>query len=36
MKSNGCVHLLNMLHKIYNKSTIYVNEFMLTLFESIW
>ena len=37
MKSNGWVPLLNILiyyTKIFNKSTIYVNEFILTPFNS--
>ena len=29
MKSNGCVPVLNILHKIYNKATIYANELIL-------
>ena len=33
MKSNGCVPLLNILHKIHNKATIYVNKLLLTAFS---
>ena len=33
MKSNVCVTLLNMLHKIYSKFTVYINELILTPFS---
>ena len=33
MKSNVCVPLLNMLHKIYSKATIYISELILAPFS---
>ena len=33
MKSNDCVPLPNILEKIYNKATIFVNKLKLTLFS---